>query len=190
VRVLELGKGDLFVLGRNAGIGIRGPAGTPTPQRAGLNHPWISGAVRQMIQPTAPEPVHGAASCLVDPERLGEVLAAAGLPGALAQGFSLLAYVVRLLEPGSLAREVRSTMRFWVVGADLQELEIDGEQAASILRAIRDPRPKRQPSPRNPALEPIDARCVERLKVMEAGSPVPVVFPVAAIQIEPAQPRP
>jgi hypothetical protein len=142
-----------------------------------------------MIQPLGSEPVHGAASCLLDPQLLGDVLAAARLPVALAQGFSLLAYVVRLLEPGSLAREVGSKIRFWVVGSDLQEIEIDEEQAASILRAIRDPRPKRQPSPRNLALEAVDVRCVERLKVIEAGSPVPVVFPVAAIQIEPAQAR-
>jgi superfamily II DNA or RNA helicase len=187
IEAFRLEDGSVVTLGREGGIGVAGPAGAAAPRRVGLNDAAVATALRRAIGIGAAEEVSGAGSCLVEPSALAELVRTEVIPASHRAGFVLLAYLVRELEPATLARELGVALRCWIFRAGLPEVQLNPRQAAALVRLVRDPRPRRNAptAAELGAVAHLDERLVASLRKGEPARPVPVVFPIAAVLLEP-----
>ncbi|BDG02816.1 helicase-related protein [Anaeromyxobacter oryzae] len=187
LEAFTLEDGTVVAFGRNGGVGVAGPVGARVPRRAGLNDPAIAAAVRRAVGLGGDGEVLGGGSCLVQPSRLGELVSSGVIPADFRSGFVFLAYVVRELEAGTLAREVGTSLRCWGFRPGIAEVALTPRQAAALVRLLREPRPRKNaPATGELAgLEALDERLIASMRLGQPARPVPAVFPVAAILIEP-----
>lgn len=187
IEAFRLDDDTVVTLGRDAGIGVVGPPGAAVPRRVGLNDAAVAAALRRAIGIGAADDVSGAGSCLVEQSAIAELVRTGVIPASHQTGFVFLAYLVRELEPGTLAREIGVSLRCWILRQGFPEIPLDGRQAAALVRLARNPRPRRNPpaaAELRPLLE-LDERIAASLRKGEPARPVPVVFPIAALLIEP-----
>lgn len=194
-RVYRLPDGTLGFVGRDAGIGLTGPASEQV-RRLGLNDESVASKLRGLFEGDTSDGDMGSrgtgavGSTLVDAQRFASWCEAATLPAPLRAGVLVCAYCVRRLDLSHAPpREVASSVRAFATHPDgAVEAELDGAAMAGLVRLIRTPRPKRT----RPAgldkqrLLALEESWVRTMRATLRGEPVAAVFPIAAIWVQPA----
>ncbi len=195
--VFRLADGRLGFVGRDSGVGLVGPDRNGTrPRRLGLNDPQIAGAVRVLVgEERRSDPADvpsGAGGLLVQQTSWADLLSRHGVPSAFATGAALIVYLTRRLDRDPAETELGAELHAWLTDASGDhEQALAAPVLADVIRLIRAPRPKRT----RPALDgaarllDLETRRLNELRRRTPGEPTTVVFPIAALWIEPTSDR-
>ena len=195
--VLRLADGRLGFIGRDLGVGLAGPGRNGTrPRRLGLNDAQIADAVRALVgearRSEAADVPTGAGGVLVSEESWSALLSRYEMPSTFRSGAVLMVYLTRRLDRDPAETELGAELHAWLAGADGQhECCLSPEALADLVRAVRTPRPKRTRPALDGAGRLLDSESarLNELRRRTPGEPTVVVFPIAALWIEPTTDR-